>query len=118
MHHKKSKRRKRHAPIPVELTWTLYRYMGASTSTLDGMTEMPSFSLANQLSVEFVLTQLNLSNCFDFDYTPSEGDCLKIRHIGSGFLSFIFKNRTWTIGSYDPFRDSTERVQAGKVQEL
>lgn len=115
IHHKKSKRRKRHQAIPLEITWTLYQYLGKKNHTLDGMAEIPSQILAQQLTVDFVQSQLNQANCFDFDYQPNEGDCLTLRHSGSGFLSFIFRETKWTIDSYDPFMDATQKILAGKM---
>lgn len=120
IHHKKSKRRKRHIPILPEFAWTLSRYLGYTSDefTMEGIAAIPSQVLNQQLTADFVLEQLNQSNCFDFDYQPSKGDCLIIRHSGSGFLSFIFQKGKWTIDHYHIFTDRTEKIKGGKVTEI
>lgn len=105
------------------ITWTLHRYIGKvdnSDLVVMGMLDMPSEKLLNSLSNEYVLSQINSCNCFDFDYTPTEGDNLKIekqRNVNwTEFLSFIFRKGKWEADSYDTFIESIEDINFGKVE--
>jgi hypothetical protein len=102
------------------LTWTLYKHLGHEASALVGMLKMPSTELLNSLTNEYVLSQINNSNCFDFDYAPSEGDNLKIEQqrneYSSEFLSFIFRNGKWRADSYYTFTERIEAFNYGKVE--
>ena len=60
------------------------------------------------LTLERVLQNLNAQNCFDFEYNPTEGDCLRIRqviHVKEKdlitlrllpmYMTFIYTNGEW-----------------------
>jgi hypothetical protein len=40
---------------------------------------LPGNSIGNGLDAKWIALNLNSENCFDFDYTPQEGDNLFIR---------------------------------------
>lgn len=104
-------------------TWTLFKYLGQKDNeelTIMGMLIMPSDLLGESLTNEYVLSQINSGNCFDFDYTPMEGDNLKVEQQSNEswkeFLSFIFRNGTWKEGIYNTFTERIEAVNFGQVK--
>lgn len=80
----------------------------------------PEDDLGNGLNAEWVALNLNVENCFDFDYTPSEGDNLFItQNIElSPYISFIFKKGEWIIDHYYPFTEIIEHILQGKIIEI
>lgn len=102
----------------AEYRWTLEKYVGDSLLTMDGMLIEPDFELSAELTDRFFLTELNERQCFDFDYIPSKGDNLCLynpRNKNYRFLSFLFQNGQWTLGSYNPFTEQTEEFNQGKI---
>jgi hypothetical protein len=94
VHNKKSRRNKNKVFPDNKLTWTLYQYLGAYDSGMDGMLMEPSYRITAELTFEYILAELNARNCFDFEYNPNEGDNL-IFYGPQGFMSFIFGNNRW-----------------------
>ena len=80
---------------------------------------LPAGDIGNGLDAEWIALNLNLENCFDFDYTPEEGDNLFIQtnEIASAYISFIFKNDQWIIDVYDPFTWNTKHIVDGIIKE-
>jgi hypothetical protein len=117
VHHKKSKRwQEKNATFGAYL-WTLSRFVDYFESMMEGQISEPSEKLGQDLTSEFVLSELNSRNCFDFEYLPIEGDCLSIRmDTGWNFFSFIFREGTWIAEQYSSFYVRTERLDAGKLQ--
>jgi hypothetical protein len=117
VHNKNSRKNKKKL---YTFSWTLDRYLGQIETSMDGMVAMPSNALSNGLSDEFVLNELNNKNCFDFDYTPVNGDNLKIypplRMDLYKFLSYVFKNDAWGIGCYISFSDNLQKINYGNLK--
>lgn len=80
----------------------------------------PSDNIGNGLNAEWIALNLNVENCFDFDYTPCEGDNLFITQNVelAPYISFIFRKGEWTIEHYDPFTNRIEVIDEGKVLEM
>ncbi len=94
--------------------------MGLVKSDFMGVLRMPSESLGDLLTKDYVLSQINGSNRFDFDYTPQEGDNLSIVQQIDGrsaeFLSFIHRKGKWETGRYYSFTEITETMNFGYVK--
>lgn len=95
--------------IPLQYIWTLFKFDGEKEITEIGRYIMPSNDLGNGLSADWIALNLNCKNCFDFDYTPKEGDNLKIQQniILSPYLPFIYKNNQWVIDHHSPWSTET-----------
>lgn len=112
---------KKNDAIPLIYIWHLYKYSGKDeVNMMIGQYIFPNNDLGNGLNAEWILLNLNIENCFDFDYTPNEGDNLIIRQNVefSPYISFIFKNGEWVKDHYDPFSDITECILDGKLKEV
>lgn len=113
-HHNKSKRARQ--TDRIEYVWTLNRFQGSSTDQEIGKYLFPINDLGSGLTTEFVLSEMNKKNCFDFDYTPMEGDNLVLNIKGSSSrMEFIFKNGQWDSDHYSPFDDEIEETHRGIV---
>ena len=77
----------------------------------------PTDDIGNALNTEWVALNLNIENCFDFDYTPSEGDNLIItqNEAFSPRISFIYKQGIWVADHYSPFLHIRELIREGNV---
>jgi hypothetical protein len=120
-HNKKSRRNKdASGAFPKEFTWILDRYVTTLDTGEMGRMLMPHGNIGNGLTEEWVLLHLNLENCFDFDYTPEEGDSLKIRDNDDPYLylSFIFKGNSWIAGVNTSFDAVYEEKNRGFVQPV
>lgn len=96
--------------IPLIYIWHLWKFKGIDTdSAMLGHFLLPDDDIGNGLDAEWIALNLNVTNCFDFDYSPTEGDCLYITQNVemSSYISFIFKSGEWIKGHYDPFSDIT-----------
>lgn len=100
--------------------WHLWKHTGTDeNNSMIGQYIFPTEDIGNCLNAEWIILNLNYENCFDFKYTPSEGDNLYItQNIElSSYISFIFKNGEWTIGHYSPFSDILQLISSGKIVE-
>jgi hypothetical protein len=101
--------------------WRLHK--GVATNSYEiGRYILPTSHIGKGLSNEFVLQHLNASpaTCFDFDYTPNEGDYLEIfpfheRHF---YLAFIFFQNAWKADHYSGYRFDHTRFKEGKVKPV
>lgn len=111
---------KKNDKIPIINIWHLSRFVGEQADTMMGSYQFPSKDIGNGLNVEWILLNLNIENCFDFDYTPDEGDSLTISTnvILGPYISFIFKNNEWSIDHYSPFHDETTIICKGIIKEV
>lgn len=110
---------KRNERIPLIPIWRLYRHNGPSESNEIGRYLTPDTSLGNGLQQEEIVGQLNARNCFDFDYSPVDGDNLHIQYNIRGatpYLSFIFRNGQWEISHYSPFAHHTSHLVDGLLE--
>ena len=124
IHHKNSRRHKKKRagePQVKQYNWHLLRYEGTFDSGEVGRVIMPSHSIGNGLTDEFVQEKLNSGNCFDFDFVPREKDSLMIQEDGvqSPYLGFYFKNGRWEIGyGFSAFDDIMKDFGKGMVKLL
>jgi hypothetical protein len=99
--------------------WTLSRFIGTFEAILEGMFEPPSHDLGAGLTEEWVLLNLNDRNCFDFDYTPQEGDLLSFsKGRPWNYMSFVFRQGSWIFDKYDEFSTKLEKVADGEILPL
>lgn len=115
-HHKHSRKNKNNASTTYK--WTLYQYKGTYDSGMDGLFAAPSDMLHEAITNDTMLHELNERNCFDFEYTPSDGDLLHVYKDvknADAFLSFIFKTDKWVCDSYNSFDIKTEKLNYGVV---
>ena len=107
---------------PNEYTWHLTKYLGQRTyqdgeRRIIGKIQMPKKQLSKKISLDVVLKELNSRNCFDFDYTPQEMDCLNISGNG-GYFRVRFVDNQWESGSYPVFSSDIETIDTGKIKFL
>ena len=104
--------------IPLQYIWTLFKFDGKKNITEIGRYMMPSNDLGHGLNAEWIALNLNCGDCFDFDYTPKEGDNLKIHQnvTLSPYLSFVFRKDTWEIDHHSPWSTELSQIHQGKVK--
>lgn len=121
VHNKKSRRHKKNgtpAEEPTEYLWSLHRYIGPSEDYMLGLYRFPSADIGEGLTAEWVLMNLNLRNCFDFEYTPAEKDCLRMRSEKFGqYLAFLYEGGEWKEGVHDPFLVDEHLLFHGDVKQ-
>jgi hypothetical protein len=101
--------------LPADnIVWTLAHYLGRVMSLMMGMPARPATQLGETMTQSYVLSQINAHQCFDFDYTPQEGDNLSLQN-QYGFMSFIYRGNSWEARTYDPFLSNLEQFADGKV---
>lgn len=105
---------------PLLFTWVLKRYHGKSKELEMGRYMMPVSDLGKGLNAEWIALNLNCENCFDFEYTPNEGDNLYFQQnvILGPYISFIYKNGLWEEDHYNPFDEVTEMIKEGLIKPL
>jgi hypothetical protein len=121
IHHKNSRKYKKKTPLAENIYhWYLCKVEERNDDFLmEGICAMPSQQIGNGLEEEWVLLNLNCEKCFDFEYTPQEGDNLIIKYSQkSGFLSFIFKNNSWVADSYNSFAYFSILKNKGKMKDI
>lgn len=107
--------------LTVYYTWDLVRYLGSRESKVRGKIMMPKKDLGNGITLDAIRDQLNSDvTTFDFDYEPSERDCLRleISHPIERFRYFklIFIDGQWTSGANDVFTSITEEIGRGNIK--
>jgi len=111
------------------IKWKLNRFMRNEWIGLDGLLFKPTDKLTTQITSVFLQDEMNLRNCFDFNYTPKQGDNIifELEVINKNgkpiknqsvnkFISLIYKNSKWNIDWYDPFYNTTEGIYKGIVK--
>ena len=96
--------------------WSLHKITGLSEQAIEGLLIEPDHEFSKELTDESILKELNERNCFDFVYVPHEGDSLEIYESGGKFISFIFENGKWIIGSPNPFTHQVVKFNSGSVR--
>ncbi|WP_291869394.1 hypothetical protein [Maribacter sp.] len=88
-----------------------------------GRARLPSSDIGKGLESEWVLLNLEDRNCFDFDYTPKEGDNLVIypssnRYYNDflSYLSFIYTDNKWIEDFYDEIAHLTKQDNKGVLK--
>ena len=113
---------KKNDKIPLIHIWELFRVKGVNEDSWMeiGRYMIPHESLGKGLDAEWIALNLNMENCFDFEYQPQEGDNLYIRqNVRRGpYISFIFRSGEWKVDHYSPFKYDIEQVQRGVVKEI
>ncbi len=126
VHNKKSRRYKNSPQAQIAgYRWFLSRFVDTFAREMEGIYQLPfqegiyqlpSQDIGAELTAEWVLLNLNCANCFDFDYTPSEGDNLIMRGTDRWeYLSFIFTQGEWRQGHYNHFSTILELRCQGKI---
>ncbi len=115
---RKSKKNQNMPERKLGYRWVLFRFDGYIEDILmEGSFEPPVKDLGNGLNEEWVLLNLNLEKCFDFEYTPKEGDNLILRSNDRyKYLSFTFEKNVWISNHYDPFSTVLEKFKEGKIK--
>lgn len=119
--HNKNSRRYKNSPQAkiAGYRWFLSRFVDTYEPMMEGMYQPPSKELGAGLTEEWVLLNLNCGNCFDFDYTPQEGDNLVMRFEDHWhYMSFIFRQGEWVSDRYDGFSTILELQSKGKIKPL
>lgn len=103
-------------------TWVLTRYLGENNRRLMGKILPPIRDLDNGITVDVILEQLNTnSESFDFDYIPSERDCLNISipypTERLRYFSIIYLEGKWREGQNDVFNSKTKVIAEGKIRK-
>ena len=106
--------------IKLEFIWTLFKYVGEKEITEIGRYILPKDDLGNGLNAEWIALNLNSKNCFDFEYSPKEGDNLKIHQniTLSPYLSFIYRKNEWIIDHHSPWSIEISKIKEGKIKAL
>lgn len=106
--------------ITNQYEWVLFSFIEKITPIEIGLYSLPKNVIGNGFTAEFVLSNLNAKNCFDFEYTPKEGDNLMIKLVKKkemiSYLSFIYKNEKWTENHYDAFSTLKKQIFKGKIK--
>lgn len=109
----------------TQLEWSLSKYI-RTIPDIDFFHLMPAKKLTDELTEEYLISELNSKNIFDFDYFPNEGDYLAVRYkyinkeiknkyrIPLQYMTFIYKNGSWNTGVYE--NEITEEFKQGIVQ--
>jgi hypothetical protein len=121
VHNKNSRRHKKNAKSDSGriYLWILKKVVGPSELVMDGMVIKPDDALEKNLTADNLLDELNQRNCFDFEFTPDEGDNLEIYEDNKShrrFISFLYIKGMWTIGDYNDFVYKTEKINFGNVK--
>lgn len=103
-------------------TWTLTRYLGENNRGLMGKILPPISDLDNGITADAILEQLNtIITSFDFEYIPSERDCLHISipHPTERlrYFNLIYLEGMWKEGSNNIFTSSTKVIAEGKIRK-
>ncbi len=82
---------------------------------------LPAEDLGMGLTEAYVLSQLNTKNCFDFDYTPIQGDELTIEaptgmYRDHRFMAFEYDNMGWRTFFPHVSPDPTSPISNGKLK--
>jgi len=103
---------------PLQYIWILSKYKGKNTEVEMGTYLRPTSDIGKGLNSEWISLNLNCEGCFDFDYSPSEGDNVYFQHnfYSSPYISFVYKNGLWEENHYNPFDEITEEFMEGFIK--
>ncbi len=110
----------KNSKIPLQYVWTLFKLDGQKEVTEIGRYMIPTNDLGKGLNSEWIVLNLNCEDCFDFDYKPKKGDCLKIHQniVLSPYISFIFDGNEWIIDHHDPFFTEISQIKKGIIRSI
>ena len=119
VHHKNSRKHKKEKfdskkYLEKKINWRLSIFENEIPPTMDFSYYMPSEKLTEEMTCDFIISELNSKNIFDFDYIPNEGDYLYIyykyiekdiknrfrRPLYSDYMSFIYTKGEWNDDFY------------------
>lgn len=109
-------------PIPEgSMIWRLSSYEGESPLLIEGIYNFPDHEITGMFPSDWVATQLNSRNCFDFDHEPAELDELRIykprdAYSKRQYLCFIFRNGEWRPDEFHGWETLTGLKNEGKVK--
>lgn len=115
---------KQNNPKNVELldnySWALTKFLGLKETSIRGKIVMPKNDLGNGLTIENILNQLNNNiDSFDFEYSPTERDCLDINVSRPtervSYFKISYRNGSWIEGGNPAFRTIYEKIADGKI---
>lgn len=97
------------------LTWELERYVSVNKSGIMGKIAAPAQDFLS-MSKELIENELNMKQCFDFDYQPQEKDALYLNNKGTGYCSFVYTNGKWKSDFPHPFKTIYKTISKGVVE--
>lgn len=101
----------------TEYIWHLSHFLGPNEDSKMGKYLPPVSDIGKGLEADFVQSELNKHNCFDFEYKPSDGDNLVIYQSSTRFrLEFIYRNDAWIEDHYSPFDHDCKEFKMGLLQ--
>ena len=89
---------KKNENIPIIFIWRLFKLKSKNNNNEIGRYMLPAGDIGNGLDAEWIALNLNLENCFDFDYTPIQHDVLNMTFYQKGNsikFEFYFDNNQW-----------------------
>lgn len=99
--------------------WTLTRFKGKKESNIRGKIAKYTENFENGISSEELILQMNAENCFDFNYTANENDCLSVatnENNNYKYFKIIYKNGQWQSGGNPAFVSILENIAEGKLE--
>ena len=97
-----------------KINWRLSIFECEIPPTMDFSYYMPAEKLTEEITSDFIISELNFKNIFDFEYFPNEGDYFNIYYkytqkelknkfrtpLYSDFMCFIYTNGKWNNDFY------------------
>lgn len=105
------------AKLP-EYQWYLTRFIAIEDIGIMGSIVAPSRDLGKGLTLQNVLDVLNSGKGFDFEYSPSEQDCLRISRSAKNeyaYMSFLYQDGQWIEGMHPTFTTKSEVISSGGI---
>ena len=105
------------AKLP-DYQWYLTRFIAIEDTGIMGSIVAPSRDLGKGLTREKVLDVLNSGKGFDFEYSPSEQDSLRISRSAKNeyaYMSFLYQDGQWIEGMHPTFTTKSETISSGKI---
>lgn len=99
--------------------WTLTHFIGLEETSIMGSVARYTENFDNGISSEELILQMNAENCFDFDYTASENDCLHVstnENNAYQYFKVIYKDGQWQLGGNPVFTSILENIAEGKIE--
>ena len=135
IHHKKARKNSakfdREKYEEKELIWTLKKYAGKRADDgIDWQYQSSTDKLNEVFTAKRIAELINSEVDFDFEYIPEDNDYLvlgfeythpalknKVRPFISYYISFLFKNKKWTINQgFDHINNDYTAYKSGKIE--
>ncbi len=109
--------------------WRLDHYLRTETSEIRRAMRPMSNDLGQGIKIEQIIVEMNLGNCFDFEFEPAENDRLTVKsdqpEFGYQYFRLIFNDGVWKKGDYYTTKIQAKGVKVitkciaeGKIQSL